>query len=407
MSEFNLNTNHPLIPNSNEYQLEHKFVSISSEDRNIIKYPNTSDFEIELPQDIYNVTAVKLSNWSFPSDFRVFSKIKNNLMMTFKINNPFNPSTYINSIQSTIYDAIVDLNDAQQIDFVVYIEEGQYSPSLMVTELTNKMNEAVTNAIVPYFQTHNPTDLPTFLTNGGYDQFVVMYNEVSNKITFGNRSSGFIITNSSSLYLPYFQNNKCIPRAQSYNYWGLPAYLGFIQENVESIEQDNYVRVYYGDVVTGDNGIWLTADNNGDYINDKVYYLEAPFVLNLLGENYIYIDIPELNNIDETKPYSPEKPQPNYFVDTNATNGSVNAAFAKIEFPLFQGFKTYESNSESYKLYNPPRDRLRKLRIKIRYHDGQLVEFDRRNYSILLQFIILRPNVNRKVTIQQPEKMGF
>ena len=46
---FNTQTSHPLIPNSQQYQFEQQYISIHSEDRNILKYPNSSEFEIELP----------------------------------------------------------------------------------------------------------------------------------------------------------------------------------------------------------------------------------------------------------------------------------------------------------------------------------------------------------------------
>jgi len=50
----NLNTSHPLIPSSQEYMIYYKYVSIHSEDRDILNYPNSSEFEIELPEDIVN-----------------------------------------------------------------------------------------------------------------------------------------------------------------------------------------------------------------------------------------------------------------------------------------------------------------------------------------------------------------
>ena len=48
---FNTQTSHHLIPNSQQYQFEQQYISIHSEDRNIIKYPNSSEFEIELPSN--------------------------------------------------------------------------------------------------------------------------------------------------------------------------------------------------------------------------------------------------------------------------------------------------------------------------------------------------------------------
>lgn len=397
MSKFNISSMHPLIPNANEYLLENKFVSVSSEDRDIIKYPNASDFEIELPQDYCNVAAVTLNNWTFPADFKVFSKAKQNIMMTFKIDEPFNPD-YLNPLQSVIYDALVEINNREQQDIVAYIQEGKYTYEHMATELTNKMNQAVTDAISPYIQEKDATSYAEFIAMGGYDQFVVMINDVSGRLSFGNRSSGFVITNESSLYLPYFQDNTCLPRAQSYNFWGLPAFLGFDKKNAESTEVDNYQRVFYGDVVPGDKGIWLNSANNGDYQGSKVYYVEAPYIINLLGENFIYVDIPDFNNIDETKPFIVKEKSPFYkTVSSNETNGAVNYAFAKVEFPLFQGFKTYDFVAGSYKVFTPPAERIRKIKIRIRYHNGMLVEFDTRDFSITLDFLLVRPHPNRKM----------
>ena len=55
--------NHPLIVSNNDYLFEKKFVSISSEHRDLTKYPSSSCFEIELPQDYVNVQSIKLVEW--------------------------------------------------------------------------------------------------------------------------------------------------------------------------------------------------------------------------------------------------------------------------------------------------------------------------------------------------------
>ena len=51
MSRFNTSTNHPIIPNANEYMYQRQYVSIHSEDRNLLRFPRSSEFEVELPQD--------------------------------------------------------------------------------------------------------------------------------------------------------------------------------------------------------------------------------------------------------------------------------------------------------------------------------------------------------------------
>ena len=85
----NVNTTHPLINNSNEYIYYKKYVSIHSEDRDLFKFPNSSEFEIELPEDLLNISSIKLTDWSFPSNYDVFSSTNNNLTLLFKIDNPY------------------------------------------------------------------------------------------------------------------------------------------------------------------------------------------------------------------------------------------------------------------------------------------------------------------------------
>ena len=88
---YNVNTSHPLIPSSQEYMFYKKFVSIHSEDRDIVNFPNSTEFEIELPEDVVNVSTMKLVQWSFPSNYNTFSASNNNILFVFKINNPYNP----------------------------------------------------------------------------------------------------------------------------------------------------------------------------------------------------------------------------------------------------------------------------------------------------------------------------
>ena len=76
MSRFNTNSTHPLIPNAQQYMFEQTYVSIHSEDRNILKYPNASEFEIELPQDYLNVQGARLASGYFPFTIYTFSAAK-------------------------------------------------------------------------------------------------------------------------------------------------------------------------------------------------------------------------------------------------------------------------------------------------------------------------------------------
>ena len=92
--------NHPIIKNSNQYFLEKKYISIHSEDRDISKYPISSEFELLLPQEYLNVASAKLSSWSFPSNYNVFSATTYNVIMSFKFLDLYTPAEHTNSSNS-------------------------------------------------------------------------------------------------------------------------------------------------------------------------------------------------------------------------------------------------------------------------------------------------------------------
>ena len=72
-------TNHPVMPvprDTAEYQEVKYYVSIHSEDRNILKYPNSSTFEIELPRDFYNVKTLNVSELALPINIDTFNRTR-------------------------------------------------------------------------------------------------------------------------------------------------------------------------------------------------------------------------------------------------------------------------------------------------------------------------------------------
>ena len=395
MSKFNTSTNKPLIPSANEFLLEQRVVSIHSEDRDFTKYPNSSDFEIELPDDYVNVSSVKLGTYTFPSNYNTFSLLQSNITITFKFDNIYNPTDYgyydpiLNAIYSALYSNIDN-------DYYILISEGFYTPTQIDVELTNQFNDQMNNILLSVFKTQNPEIIPDFISSGGYNQFAIVYNIVTQTLWFGNKSSSFTITNSSSFYnsiRPEIQKTlNCRNPQYNCSYtWGLPAYLGFTKCNTPTITNNIpgvYPRFTYGDAVenSGDNGYWLIPDPS--YIGLKtVNYLEAPAKLNLMGNSYFYMEIAGLNNIDETIPFYLTP----FTQHTNETNGVHNSAFAKIGVITTPLSQWYDNNTEAIKIFNPPAERIRKIKLKLRYHNGALVNFGQYNFSFNLLFNILRP----------------
>jgi hypothetical protein len=401
---YNVSTNHPLIPNSNDYIIYKKFVSIHSEDRDVLKYPISSVFEIELPEDITNIYTLRLVNWTFPANYNTFSVLNRNVSFTFVINNPYNPGANMvfNPLEQEIFECLYNSTNEQ---FVIIIEDGFYTPEQMVTELQNKFNTAVSLRILKCLKDKGLVDLiAEFEGQGGYSKFVIVYNVVGQKIWYGNTSDQFILTNEIQLIKDALTDNStCNFRLNTgnsvlpeYESWGLPGYLGLARCNTPSITINNPLtgepfspRFYYGDVQPGDNGFWLRP--NPDLTGSLVYFIESPFKINLMGPAYFYMEIAGNNCLDETSPYSIN----NFTLTTNVTNGVANSAFAKIAVPTTPISQWFDRESLPYKLYWPPAERIRKLSIKFRYHNGQLVQFGVFPYSFTLEFTQLFPQGNR------------
>lgn len=419
MSQFNLNTNHPIIPNSNQYFFEKKYVTIHSSDRDLTKFPNSSSFEIELPQDYLNVHSAKLYSWTFPANYSVFSSDNSNNFLIFKFVKLYNPGEF--SVSDPLNEAIfAALYSNINTPYVFTIEPGFYNPQQMATELTNKINEIITVYLKNFFADpkNNEYNYAAALFVS-YNRFKVVYNEVSQNLWFGNNADQFVLLNTSLLYIQrkIITNRQCsdfnADEFPNFTVFGLPTLLGFIRVDVIAFSGAQYVakggdstnvssmangfvpRFYYGDVTTtGDDGYWIKPTLPGAV----VYYLQAPFKINFIGPSYIYMEIDGFNCIDETIPFTPSV----YENHNSGTNGVVNSAFAKLAIPTTPISQWFDANDGGpYKYFNPPAERIRKLKIKFRYHNNLLVNFNSFEISFMIEFCLLRPQNERKYNIRE------
>jgi hypothetical protein len=113
-----------------------------------------------------------------------------------------------------------------------------------------------------------------------------------------------------------------------------------------------------------------------------------------MGPAYFYMELNGNNCIDETSPYTVNR----FTLSNNITNGIVNSSFAKIAIPTTPISQWFDRESLPYKMYWPPADRIRKLSIKLRYHNGQLVNFGAFPYSFTIEFTQLQSQQNRRFT---------
>lgn len=392
MSRFNVENNHAIMPvnyDTSQYENVDYYCSIHSEDRNVLKYPNSGSFEIEFPRDYHNVSTLTISDMAMPIISDLFNVNNNNVYLAFTINKPYYPfnadGSYTNSLQYVIYQALVA---HIEVGFTIQIENGTYSVDQMITELTRKMNEAVSYYLEEYIAEYQPTLSSSFTS---YEEFVIVYNYINAYLWFGNRSSGFIIQNTSTIFREKEEASRdgCINRYKQREFvnWGLPSNLGFTREDSESIESTNAgkdVRFYYGDVTYGDNGYWLTP--NSDLPGASCFYIQPPYKLNIFGDPYVYLYVDGWNTIDVTYPFFPNE----YTSTSNATNGAVESAYGKISLGTTPVALTFVGGFFNPRVYNPPLNRVRTVKMSFRYHNGLPLDFGNMFFSMTFRFSCLR-----------------
>jgi len=89
----------------------------------------------------------------------------------------------------------------------------------------------------------------------------------------------------------------------------------------------------------------------------------------------------------------------------NDYGGKVNGAFAKIPVRCLPYSQMYDSTRNfiaNISHYNPPIERIDRLRFKFRYHDGRLVDFKCSPFTFTLEFNMLRDEQLRAMLVRVP-----
>ena len=420
MSQFDISTSHPIIPNAQEYMYETKYLSISSLDIDLNKYPNVANFEIELPQDYCNIQSITLSSWIFPNNLNTFTKLFRNLNMTFIIDRPYRPTAaYVPAITvppalpspsytllEAIFQALYYKHNSSEPNFLITIEEGSYTVNQMGYELSNHFNYTVSRYIIQYFtDTGDAANLAAFLSTGEYVQFIILTDPVTQIMNFGNQSSGFILTNGSQINNEIRYRPICSQEvgdiSPANTLYGLSFSLGFLDtrpKEYPSIPTENLNDIrFFGE--QGTTGIWLTpAYNDSNFI----HFAKAPFKWNVFsGRYYAFMEIDKFNSLDETQQFNTETGK--------VTPGRVNSAFAKM--PIYTN-SSYPNNNVYYnnqnidniiRVFNPPINRIRRLGIKLKFHNGEYLFFAGETFSFTLKFNLFLPQNAKKYTMYKPE----
>ena len=128
MSNFVIQTSHPIQARAQTYTLDRKILSIHSYDRDISKWPNSNYFEIDLPEAVTNIQSIRLVQISIPSNQFVFSNEYQNSKLSF-----------VHSAITTAPPYGVGTNP-NTFEYTITISEGSYTPQELAIEIATKMN---------------------------------------------------------------------------------------------------------------------------------------------------------------------------------------------------------------------------------------------------------------------------
>jgi hypothetical protein len=376
------NTTHQLIERQQNYVLERKLISIHSEDRDIKKWPNSNHFEVILPEPILNIQSMRLLDILIPVNFYSFSRALQNTKMFFSII----PSNVIETIYPDVYSELLNsINNPYEIE----IQEGFYAASELATELENRMNGRLSEINSEY----------------PYNFFKAYYDNVAQKIWFGNVRDGFNL--EFQLQSTYdVSNNENVLDWNNYTKWGLGFYLGYDKQQYSSTATTSNVSFYYATATSSEGVkqhlplIWLDVTEYG-VVDGVVHYIKPPYVLKLNGDKCIYLELNKYNSYDELYPFS----QATTNVLKNDFGGKVNSAFAKIMItttPFNESFESSNGFLNNMSFFNPPMERLSKLEFKFRYHNGRLVDFQKYPFHFTIEVNSLRNEIAKTYNIRTP-----
>jgi hypothetical protein len=342
------------IQSNTNYVIFKKVLSIHSEDRDITKWPESNHFEVTAPVEYKNVISLRLNNIEIPSSYYIFSEKNQNVKLSFKVLPRYvagAPPNYPDWPSDSTSQLLAQ-NLSNSANLSITIVSGSYDYTQLAYEINEKLNKAVSD-----------------FTGITYNKFALKYNTVNMKLMFINSQDNFRIDFSKQEVYDTCVGNYY----ENYTNWGLGSYIGFNK------------KVYNAVLTPSVSMAWNSLPPL-----TNVYYLEPEHILDLFGESHVYMELMYYNSMDEIAPYAEKSSSSN-----NAKfGGKHNAAFAKI--PLFarhvESFSSRDTYLSNVFTNDPPLERIQKFKIKMRFHDGRVVDFNNSNYNFTIEICMLKPD---------------
>lgn len=383
----NIRSNHQLIPRDQSYVLDRKLVTIHSNDRDLKKFPNSNNFEVTLPETITSVDSMRLAEIQLPTKYYNFSDELQNTKIRFKLG-PVN-AHLSNGMQTLLQNAE---------PFTLTIPAGFYNPSQLANKLSYLMNKIITDYLTANGESHV------------YHHFKVFNDEPAMTFWIGNNCDGFTLYFDEKID---YDVELCDQTSawDRYSEWGMGYFMGFEKE-----------RYAYSTSTTAlvnssvsPNVEWLNFTDSHN--SPTLYYIKAPSIYKLMGDRTIYMEVEKYNHIDELVPHS----QSTNSLYNNDFNGTVNSAFAKIPISI----SPYSNNTNivccnnssvsalssnnivSSTHFDPPLERIQKLKFRFRNHNGVLINFLNQPFNFTVEFNCLRNEISRQYSIRIPAVYSF
>jgi hypothetical protein len=308
-----------------------RMITIHTEDRDLLKYPFENAFEVVLPTVLKNVLSVELVDIALPAFFYNVSDYLQNTKLWFSVPDYF----------------------AEPVEIAVH--SGCYTPADLCAALATQLNAATTRRLYALGVYVSP------LTE--YSHFSVTYSAIERKFTFRTVQDGFVLWfDKESVYEQPQHHVNCWKMLRN---WGLGYTLGF------------YKHAYEAVIAMPPTGASLNI--NPDDISLGLAITSAKIAELDVGRT-IYMEVDAFNWIDEIAPFSIATTD---FYNGDF-NGSVNSAFAKLALSTVSG--CYVPVKKFKRVLPHAVEKVGRLKIKFRYHNGIPVDFKHQAFDFSLKF---------------------
>ena len=405
MSYYNVSSQQPIIHTPQNYNVNSKLISIQSEDRDITKWPNSSEFEITLPVVYKQVISMRTIDIQLPNSFYSFNCQRQNTKLILEY-------TY----HGVIYQDIIT------------IQEGNYNLQTLADEIQTKINIALSNTSIKVKVFINPINHKIYFFSNdiisldfSIDPFIEIdtvnlsncttcpippsnhsrsnrpVNYTTNEIIYSLDSSNcnINICNNNIIYNDAYLINYPPTAFDKRNEWGLGNYIGF------------HKKKYTSNVVSSPFPYsWLSESTLNDSNDTYNYVIVSDTNVNMCDLGNIYMELDKYNCIDELEPFCYNTNAANqikyaYYKgkkipiccnnqQPNKTyNGVYNSAFTIIPVGGGSEYIPQSSGITGTYISTPPIPKLQKFKFKFRWHDGTLVDFNNCDVNIVIEVVEL------------------